>query len=194
MNVSNRELRVVDDELSTSTPESTLLGRLEHRLAPGNGVMRSDLFYETGSGLEQKREFVYIEVPPGQGVYVWNDYNEDGIKDLGEFEIAAFAYEANYIRTFVPGTEYVRTYTTAFTYALLLSPERAAGLKGSRCNGSNASAHKAGQAPASNVAGRGLDRFNPLLRDADSNLVSISALRGTLFFNRNNPRLAIQRA
>ena len=40
----------------------------------------------------------------------------------------------------------------------------------------------------------GSDRFNPLLRDmADSNLVSIeSALRGTLFFNRNNPRFGFQ--
>ena len=195
VNVSNRELRVVDDELSTSTPESTLLGRLEHRLAPGNGVMRSDLFYETGSGLEQKREFVYIEVPPGQGVYVWNDYNADGIKDLGEFEIAAFAYEANYIRTFVPGTEYIRTYTTAFTYALLLSPERAAGLKGSKMQWlERFSAQGSAKLQRRTSLEEGSDRFNPLLRDvADSNLVSIeSALRGTLFFNRNNPRFGFQ--
>ena len=43
----------------------------------------TDMFYQVGSGLEQRREYIYLEVPVGQGVYIWNDYNEDGIREKG---------------------------------------------------------------------------------------------------------------
>lgn len=195
-NVSNRILRILDDEVSTSTPESTLLGRLEHRWAPGSGSIRSELFYEVGSGLEQKREFVYIEVPAGQGIYIWNDYDEDGIKDLNEFEIAAFAYEANYIRSFVPGNDYIKTFSSAFTYNLSWNPARRPAKSDSwyerfkrRYSGQGSIRFK-----QKTLEEDGFERYVPGSRPVeDSLLVSTEAsFRGTLFYNRTNPRFGMQ--
>ena len=72
----------------------------------------------------QKREFLYIQVNDGQGVYTWIDYNEDGVKDLNEFEISQFIDQANYIRVFVPSNTYVTTYFNEFNQTVYLRPER----------------------------------------------------------------------
>ncbi|MFM1932664.1 MAG: hypothetical protein RL226_1967, partial [Bacteroidota bacterium] len=92
-NVRRRELTISDSTLSALRPEETLVGRIETNLSAKKGWISGQMFYETGSGLEQQRKFIYVEVPAGQGSYVWNDYNADGVKDLNEFEIATFAYE-----------------------------------------------------------------------------------------------------
>jgi hypothetical protein len=47
-----------------------------------------------------------LQVNPGQGVYMWNDYNGNGIQQLQEFEIAAFPDQAKYIRVFLPKSDF----------------------------------------------------------------------------------------
>ena len=70
------------------------MGRIDYRLKILKGVITSSTFYEVGTGLELKKEFSYVEVSPGQGVYNWSDYNENNIKELDEFEIAAFIIDS----------------------------------------------------------------------------------------------------
>ena len=57
--------------------------------------------YETNSGQLPQQDFTYVQVEPGQGTFVWFDYNDNGIQELEEFEVAQFQDQANYIKSYV---------------------------------------------------------------------------------------------
>jgi hypothetical protein len=189
LSVSQRNLKIVRSDLSNIEPDETLLGRLEHRLNLARGAISSNLFYELGSGLEQRREFIYLEVPPGQGAYVWNDYDGDGVRDLDEFEIATFAYEANYIRSWVPSNQYSRTFSNQFSETLLIQPARIwsneKGWKGSLAKWSNNAAYRVERKTSNENE---LSRFNPFEQNiADSSLITLqSSFRNALAYNRSS--------
>lgn len=121
--ISYRVLTINDTSLTELKPENTLLGRADHTLILKKGLFTSDIFYEVGTGQEQKKEYSFVEVQPGLGVYTWNDYNGDGIPQLNEFEIAAFQDQANYIQVYVPTDQYIQTDVTQFNYVIGLNPK-----------------------------------------------------------------------
>jgi hypothetical protein len=45
-----------------------------------------------------------LEVQPGQGIYQWNDYNNDGLQQLNEFEVATFRDQARLFEFSFPQT------------------------------------------------------------------------------------------
>ena len=105
-------------------PENNLTGRTEYSMKFFKGAITSSIFYEIGTGLELKREFSYVEVAQGQGVYTWTDYNSNNIKELDEFEVAAFQDQANYIRIFTPTSEYIKTYLNQYNHIINIYPQR----------------------------------------------------------------------
>lgn len=78
--------------------------------------------YETASGTIPQQEFNFIEVEAGRGVYAWNDYNQNGIKELQEFEIAKFPDQAKYIKVFLPNQTFVKTHQNRFSQSVVLNP------------------------------------------------------------------------
>ena len=77
---------------------------LQHFLKNGLKLQAS---YELGNGQEAQREFQYLKVTDGQGVYRWTDYNGDGIQQLDEFEIAEYSDLAKYIRVYTNTVRYL---------------------------------------------------------------------------------------
>ncbi len=190
-----RELLIQDTLLSTNKPENTITGKTEYSLQKYKGAISTSVFYELGSGLELKKEFSFIEVAQGQGVYTWTDYNENGIKEINEFEIANFQDQANYIRIFTPTTDYVKTYTNQFNAVLNLRPEKiwanSTGLKKGFARFSNQLAFKIDQKTTQNNI---LQTANPLSNSfglnsiEDSSLISISSSFKNLFsFQKTHP-------
>lgn len=188
--VSNRRLRVLNTEAITTAPENTLVTRVEYFWKYKNGFLQSTTFYETGSGLEQRKEYVYIEVQPGQGNFVWVDYNANGVKELNEFETALYAYEANYIRSAIQSNEYLRTYTNQINQSLSIQPERLIKKQeGWRKLVARLSTQSTIRLDRKNTSNDGDSRFNPLSYDAsDTSLISLNGLmRHVLFINKSNP-------
>ncbi len=87
----------------------------------GNFVVLNSI-YETSSGVLPQQEFNYVEVEPGLGFYRWIDFNNDGIQDLDEFEVAQFQDQAIYVRVLLPTTRFIRTNQTKFTQLLNINP------------------------------------------------------------------------
>ena len=185
---SYRTLTIDEPSLMNEVPENSLLGRIDYNLRLWKGALTANTFYEVGSGLELRKEFLYIEVNAGQGVYTWIDYNNDGIKDLNEFEIAQFQDQANYIRVFTPTNEYTRTYSNEFNQSFFWRPERIwANEKGIKKFASRFS-NQARFRVARKTSLQDASSFDPRSRDiADTNLLSFnSTVRNTIYFNRTN--------
>jgi hypothetical protein len=81
-------------------------------------ILQTTTAYETSSGTIAQQEFTYLQVEPGQGVYLWNDYNSNGIQELQEFEIAPYPDLAIYVRVFLPNQVFVRTHQNKFSQSV----------------------------------------------------------------------------
>ncbi len=189
-----RKLSIVDSLTTNIEAENTVTGRIEHSLKLFKGAISTSTFYEVGSGLEVKKEFSYLEVAPGQGVYQWTDYNNNGTKELDEFEVAIFQDKATYIRVFTPSNEYVKTYVNQFNQMLYFNPKRIwakkTGIKKFATKFSNQFAYRINKKSSD-------DNFlvysNPFVSDIeDSLLTSIgTSFRNTFSFNKTSSLIGI---
>lgn len=194
INVSNRRLKISNPELINDQPENTLLARVEYSFKIKKGFIQNTTFYEIGSGQEQRREYIYLEVPAGQGAYVWNDYNGDGIRDLNEFEIARFGYEANFIRSTVQGNEYIRTYTNQFTQSLSINPAKVLGkVKKWHLFLSRFSDNATLRIDRKTTHEDKEERYNPFITSPnDTALLAFNGLfRNIVFFNKADPKFGL---
>ncbi|AOW18281.1 hypothetical protein LPB03_12840 [Polaribacter vadi] len=86
--------------------------------------------YETSSGNVARQDFVYVQTEPGLGFYTWIDYNNDGIKDFNEFEIALFQDQANYLRLPRPNLRFIATQRAKWSQSITINPRKWSNKKG----------------------------------------------------------------
>ncbi|MCO6565256.1 MAG: hypothetical protein J6581_07425 [Apibacter sp.] len=80
--------------------------------------------YELSSGQEAQREFKYVKVTDGKGIYKWTDYNGNGIEEIDEFEVAEFSDQAQYIRVYTDKINYLKSNNNKFIFNLQIFPSR----------------------------------------------------------------------
>ncbi len=186
--VTYRKLQITDSLLTSQPPDQSLLGRIEHSLVAWKGAVNLNTYYETGTGREQKKEYSYVQVAAGTGVYTWKDYNSDEIPQLNEFEIAQFQDEANYIRVFTPTNEYIKAYTNQLNIVLGLNPAAifSATAKGSFIT--HFATQSAVRFENKLLGSKPAEALNPIpLSIKDSLLVTTnSSQRHTLYYNRTS--------
>jgi hypothetical protein len=177
--------RMLDaDSAHTSLTENdrSLTGRIENRWQAWKGLLQSQTFYEIGSGLDRKPEYTYLEVPAGQGYFTWNDYNDNRIKELDEFEPAYFKDQAAYIRIYRLGNEFVPTLVNRFNQVFTLQPK-----KGFMARFGSQLAYRIDKKTLRTDFLNFLNPFSGSI--SDPRIISLSSqLRHTLSFNRANPK------
>jgi len=195
INATYRKLEILDTSLINQPEENTLLGRLEHSLKLGKGVFTSSTFYEIGNGMEVKKEFSYVEVQAGQGVYVWTDYNLNGVQELNEFDIAMFQDQANYIRVFTPTNEYIKTYTNQFREVINFQPAVLwSNKKGWQKFVARFSDRMVYRVEHKTISTDPQKSYNPFYNNIkDTSLLTINSnIRNTIYFNRTHPVFGLE--
>lgn len=190
LNTTFRKLKVYDDKVSPQAEDNTVLARAEYQMNEWNGFLNGNILYEVGAGQEQKREYAYLEVPAGTGQYTWIDYNEDGVQQLNEFELAVFSDQARFIRIFTPTNEYIKANYTTFNYSISLTPKqlwRKKDLSRGQKFFSRFILTSALQISKKSQA-EGSFEFNPFSQSLnDSSLITLTTVLGnTLSFNRQS--------
>ena len=92
--------------------------RLNFTQSLWNNKLRLATSAEANNGKLPQQEFTYVAVEPGQGTYTWIDYNEDGIQDLDEFEIAQYQDQAAFVRLLLPNQNFIDIQRSAITQIL----------------------------------------------------------------------------
>ncbi len=188
-----RTLAILDSSIINQSPDNTLLSRVEYSTRLWKGFVVSNTFYEMGSGLEVRKEFSYIEVAAGQGVYTWNDYNANGVQELDEFEIAAFSSDASFLRVYTPTLDYVKVFNNQFSEQLFLRPavlwSNKKGIRKLISRFSNQSVYRIDRKSNEEDYEKA---FNPFITSSlDTDISLNSSFRNTLFFNQSSPKFGV---
>ncbi len=117
-----RKFSYQNQDLSANFNQDFVVGNILYNQQLFKNGMRLQAFYELGNGQEAQREFQYIKVTDGQGIYKWTDYNGDGIQQLDEFEIAEYVDLAQYIRVYTNTVNYIPSNKNKLQLALFVNP------------------------------------------------------------------------
>jgi hypothetical protein len=184
-NAAYRYLRYSD-----SIGENTVLSSVDYQGRLWKGAVQLGIFYEIGSGMEQKNQYSYLRVPDGQGVYQWIDYNGNGVEELDEFETAVYKDQANYIRVWLPSNEYVKVFNNQLTQSLSIRPvnvwRNAQGIRKFVARFANVTTYRT---QTKNTLKNRLGMLNPFaVNIEDTSLISnTNSFRNALSFNQINP-------
>jgi hypothetical protein len=195
LNTTFRKLKVLDSKVSRQKEDETILGRAEYVMQEWNGLLTGNILYELGTGQEQRRDFIYFEVPAGTGQFAWIDYNNDGVQQLNEFELAAFPDQAKFIRLLTPTNDYIKANYITFNYSLDINPRSvltAGDLKGFKKFLSLLNLRTSLQINKKSISS-GSFEFNPFKYDVgDTALIALSnVFLNTISFNRYSNKWAI---
>lgn len=180
---------------NTIKEAKTALARMEYSNRVFKGLWTVAGSYELGSGLEPDMEYYFVEVPAGQGVYTWVDYNKNGIMELAEFEIANYPDEARFIRINIPGAKMISVRNNAISLRSNLTP--AVVLKGKKgilkqfALLSNQTSFKVQQKNQTNDFWQSA---NPIITNpSDTQIVSMNShIRNSLAYNRASRRFGAE--
>ncbi len=108
--------------LQQDKTEETVNTRLLYNQSAFKQMIRFNTVIENNNGVIPQQEFTYVKVAAGEGQYAWNDYNNNGVQELEEFEIAQFQDQAEYIRVLLPNKIFIKTRQTNFSQLVTLNP------------------------------------------------------------------------
>ena len=182
-----RTLKSTDE---TIEDEQSFNSRLLYNQRLINQLVQLNTVFETNSGTLPQQEFTYVEVEPGQGAYTWIDYNENGIQELEEFEVAQFQDQGNYIRVLLPNQIFIKTHQNRLSQTLTINPKLYFNNKQVKDSSLMSKLYNQTSYLIDRKIRRKGNNFNlnPFETDLDDQLGLQLNFRNTLFFNRGIQR------
>ncbi|MDP5157426.1 MAG: hypothetical protein NWQ07_02465 [Flaviramulus sp.] len=116
-----RNLKSVDE---TIEDEQSVNSRMQFNQKLFEQIIQWNTVFETNSGTLPQQDFTYVEVEAGQGTYTWIDYNNNGIQELEEFEIAQFQDQGTYIRILLPNRIFIKTHQNRLSQTIIINPSQ----------------------------------------------------------------------
>ena len=183
-----RELTPFNRNTDSLETEKSLNSRILYNQNILKNGIRFNTVLEANNGVLPQQEFTYTQVEPGQGIYTWIDYNNNGIQELDEFEIAQFQDQGDYVRILLPNRVFIKVRENKFIQIVTLDPS----------NWSNKTGFLAILSQFYNQTSYVLNRkvrrdndgfnLNPF-RDGDEDQLGLNLnFRNTLFFNRGKQK------
>lgn len=173
---------------SAEEKEKSLNSRLVYNQTFLKGGIRWNTAMESNNGVIPQQEFTYVQVDQGQGIFTWIDYNENGIQELEEFEVAQFTDQAEYVRILLPNQVFVKIRNNKLSQILTLNPQAWSASTGTK----KILSHFYNQ--TSYVIDRKVRRtnddfnINPLEDGGEDQLGLTLNFRNVLFYNRGKQR------
>lgn len=195
LNVTYRNLTIIEKTVYSLQADQSLLGRAEYQVNKWKGLLTGNILYEVGSGQEQKKDYSFLEVPAGQGQYTWIDYDNNGIQELNEFELAQFQDQAKYIRIYTPTNQFIKANYNTLNYSVALNPR--AYIDAIRARGITRLLAKINLQSSLQLFKKqmasGLIELNPFINNlTDTSLISVNSIFINSFsFNRFSTRWGI---
>lgn len=180
--INYRSLKAVDAAIED---EHSLNSRMTFNQQLFNQIVQWNTVFETNSGSLPQQDFTYVKVEPGQGSYSWIDYNNNGIQELDEFEIAQFQDQGEYIRVLLPNQVFIQTHQNRLSQTVTINPQQWAV---SDSNAEKFWSHFYNQ--TSYLVDRKIKRennafdLNPFAGNDENQLALNKNVRNVLFFNR----------
>lgn len=186
-----RQLVLDNTTVLSPKPEESLLGRFEYSGSLWRRVLSFNTLYEFGSGQEQKRSYTYVQVPAGQGVYNWIDYNNDGVQQLNEFVFALYPDQKLFIKVFTPTDEYNKVNNVSLNQTINFEPANIWSTKNKSSFAqfvSKASDQFSLQVVNKVLSDAGFGVYNPIGQSYSdtSIIVSNQSFNNTFYFNRSS--------
>ena len=116
--------RLLKSEENSADNERSINSRLQFTQKLFKNIVQWNTLFETNSGTLPQQDFTYVEVEAGQGTYTWIDYNENGIQELEEFEIAQFQDQGKYIRVLLPNRIFIKTHQNRLSQTITINPSQ----------------------------------------------------------------------
>ncbi len=181
--VNYRQLEYEDAAIAT---ERSLNSRLLFDQKLAKNIVRLNTLFETASGTLPQQEFTYVKVDEGQGVFTWIDYNNDGIQQLQEFEVAQFSDQADFIKILLPNRVFIKTHQNRLSQIVTLNFSQWSGQEGLQkllSNFYNQTSYLIDRKVRRDGSAFDLNPFK------DDNSLGLNLnLRNTLYFNRGKQR------
>lgn len=189
-----RDYQVEDIFLDQDNSNRSFIGNIDHKLNLLNGGLTLNSYYEANSGQEPRLEFQYIRVQEGEGSYLWNDYNNDGIEQIIEFEIAIFPNIGTHEKISIFNNEFISTNRNVLNQSFKLDPNKFLKNKKHFLNKFFlTSRYRIDQKLLNQGDGRFVEPITFNLKN-DELVAFGSTFDHNLFFNRGNPKYDIQLA